>query len=326
MTARFAALIGLSIVAFFAAISFGAEQLAFSELLPALLRPDGSDVLTETILWTLRMPRALLALLVGAGLAVAGTITQAIMRNPLAEPGILGINAGAALAAMLVIVEFPGLPAGSLQWLTFLGALIMTVAIYALSWQQGTTSLRIILVGLGLSALAGAGASFIATFGPPVAVQRAMVWMAGTLQESRWEKVELLAIWLTPTVALVWLASRELNLAAFDDDIARGLGQRVNLVRGVMVLATAAICGAAVAAAGLVAFVGLAGPHIARRIVGHRHEVLIPAAALTGAILVAFADTLARSILPPIQLPVGLVTGLIGAPFFGWLLWRQRNE
>lgn len=306
------------------ALAVGDQTFGWVELASALIAPD--DAPASTIVWTLRLPRTVLGALVGAALAVAGTVSQAVLRNPLAEPGILGINAGAALVAVLVIVELHSVPDSAISWLAFLGALVMSGAVYLLAWQQGTRSLRIILVGVGLSALAGGLASFIATFGDVTSVQRAMVWLAGSLQYARWPQVQTLALWLVGPMALVWICARELNLIAMGDDVARGLGQRVNLVRGGMIFATAAISGAAVAAAGLISFVGLAAPHIARRLVGHRHAALIPAAALCGATLVVGADILARGLMPPAQLPVGLVTGFVGAPFFAWLLWKKRDE
>lgn len=326
MILRFVLFVLVLTVIFVLALVLGDQKFSVEQIQTAMFTPGTGPAYIETILWELRLPRATLAVLVGAGLAIAGTVCQAIMRNPLAEPGILGINAGAALVAVLVIVHLPSVSETLLPWLTFAGACVMSAAIYALAWRQGTTSLRIILVGIGLSALAGAAASFISTFGDITSVQRAMIWLSGSLQDSRWAKVNVLALWLIAPVSLVWLSARELNLISFGDEIAQGLGQRVNLVRGLLVLAIATISGAAVAAAGLIAFVGLAAPHIARRLVGHRHEVLIPAAALCGAIMVLAADIIARRLMPPAQLPVGLMTGLLGAPIFAWLLWKKRND
>ena len=322
----FPVLMVVLLAVFVLSLCLGDQQLSVDEIRTALFHREEGPAYIDTILWALRLPRASMAVLVGAALGVAGAVSQSIMRNPLAEPGLLGINAGAALVAILVIIELQSVSEALLPWLTFAGACGMSAAIYALSWKQGTTSLRIILVGVGLSSLGGAAASFISTFGDITSVQRAMVWLAGSLQDSRWVKVEVLGLWLILPVALVWVSSRELNLITFGDAVAQGLGQRVNLVRGLMILAIAAISGAAVAAAGLIAFVGLAAPHIARRLVGHRHEVLIPASALCGAIMVVVADIIARRMMPPAQLPVGLMTGLLGAPFFGWLLWKKRNE
>ena len=308
-----------------AALALGDQRLAPGAVARALLAPGEGPAHVEIIVRGLRLPRAVLALLVGAALGVGGAVTQAILRNPLAEPGLLGINAGAALVAVLVIVELTAVPDSALPWLTFAGACAMSAAIWLLAWRGGSAALRVILIGVGLSALAGAAASFVSTFGEVTAVQRAMIWMAGSLQDARWDKVRLLALWLVLPMALAWLAARDLDVIAFGDSVARGLGQRVDRVRLTMILATAALSGAAVAAAGLIAFVGLAAPHIARRIVGHRHAALIPAAALCGAILVVAADVVARRLMPPAQVPVGLMTGFLGAPFFGWLLWKARR-
>ncbi|MTH65989.1 FecCD family ABC transporter permease [Paracoccus shanxieyensis] len=326
MRAVWALLLAGLLAAFLAAIAMGDQRLGLGQVLAALTGAPDTPAGTRMIVTGLRLPRALMAVLVGASLGVAGAVCQAIMRNPLAEPGLLGINAGAALAATAIIIEFRTIPQDLLPVLTFAGALAMSAAIYAFSWRQGTSSVRIILIGIGLGALAGAGASFISTFGDPPAVQRAMIWLSGSLQDSRWERVRMLALWAILPFVAAWLIARELDLIAFGDTVARGLGQRVNLLRGMAVLICASLAGAAVAAAGLVGFVGLAAPHLARRLVGHAHARLIPASALVGAILVLVADLAARRIMPPVQLPVGLFTALLGAPFFGFLLWKRRND
>ncbi|MFY0633453.1 MAG: iron ABC transporter permease [Vannielia sp.] len=323
---RIAGLALIVSLAFVAALVLGDQPVPPQEVLSALFGADGVPTPSRVIVNELRLPRAVMALLVGAALAVAGAIAQAVMRNPLADPGIVGINAGAALAAMVVVVQVGSLPETALPWLTFGGALSMAASIHALAWRQGTTGTRIILVGIGLSALAGAGASAISVFGEPAAVQRAMVWLAGSLQGSRWERVPHLLLWAVPPALLVWAAARELDLIALGDDVARARGQGVNLARATAILACALLSGAAVAAAGLVAFVGLAAPHIARALVGPRHARLIPASALVGAGLLLCADITARAAAPPLRLPVGLVTALLGAPFFAYLLWKRRND
>lgn len=322
----FGALILLTALLFLAALALGDRPIPPMQVLAALGLGGAADPASQMIVAGLRLPRAVMALLVGAALGVAGAVTQAVMRNPLAEPGLLGINAGAALIATVMIVWTDALPQSAMPALTFAGALAMAVAIQVLAWREGSSSLRIVLIVVGLASLAGAGASFISTFGDPPAVQRAMVWLAGSLQDSRWERVAMLAQWSLPPLAVAWLLSRELDLIAFGDTVARGLGQRVELVRAGAILICAALSGAAVAASGLIAFVGLAAPHIARRIIGHGHATLIPASALIGAAMVLAADIAARNLMPPTQLPVGLFTALLGAPFFGWLLWRRRHD
>lgn len=324
MSPWFPALLLALASAFVASLALGDQRIPLTEVWRAL--GGGASGPARIIVLDLRLPRAVIALFVGAALGIAGTICQAIMRNPLADPGIIGINAGAALAAMVVIVQIGTLSEAALPWLTFAGALLMAALIYGLAWSGGTTSLRIILVGLGLSALAGAGASTIAAFGDVATVQRAMVWLAGSLQDSRWSKVPHLILWTLPPTLAIWIAARELDLLAMGDDVARGRGQPVNALRAAMLLACAMIAGAAVAAAGPIAFVGLAAPHIARSLVGRRHARLLPAAGLAGATLVLAADLAARRAMPPIHLPVGVVTALLGAPFFGYLLFARRND
>lgn len=326
MKTRFAALILLTLVLFLAALVLGDRPIPLTEVLGALGLGSDAPATSKAIVAGLRLPRAVMAVLVGAALGAAGAVTQAVMRNPLAEPGLLGINAGAALIATVMIVWTDALPQSWMPVLTFAGALAMAVAIQVLAWREGSSSMRIILIGIGLSSMAGAGATFIATFGDPAAVQRAMVWLAGSLQDSRWERVHMLVRWALPALFLAWVFARELDLIAFGDTVAQALGQRVEPVRAIAILICAALSGAAVAAAGLIAFVGLAAPHIARRIIGHRHTTLIPASALTGAAMVLAADIAARNLMPPTQLPVGLFTALLGAPFFGWLLWRRRHD
>lgn len=323
---RALALLALALAGLYVlALLLGEQAIPPRSVLAALTGAGDPADPARFIVMDLRLPRATLAMLVGAALAVAGTIAQAILRNPLAEPGLLGINGGAALAAMVVIVELGHPSEALLPWLTFAGALLMALAILAFAGAEGAASARLILIGVGLSSMAGAGATFIATFGEIASVQRAMIWLAGSLQDSQWSEVRRLLAWAAAPMALVWASARELDTIALGDEVAAGRGQPVRAVRAALVVACALISGAAVAAAGLVAFVGLASPHLARRLVGARHARLLPAAALVGALLVLAADLAARTAMPPIQLPVGLVTALLGAPFFAWLL-RQRRD
>ncbi len=310
-----------------ASLAFGDVPLTFRELYSAITGTGDPDPQSTMIVLGLRLPRVLLALLVGTALATAGTITLAIMRNPLAEPGVLGINSGAAAAAMAVIVLVRDPPVALLQAAGFFGAAAMALAVYAFSWRSGTSSLRIILVGIGLSSLATAGTTFLSAFGDIGDVQRAMVWLAGSVYDANMVRVRLLALWLIVPLTLAFLAARELDLIRFGDSSAKSLGQPVDRVRGLMIVLVTVLSGAAVAVSGLIGFVGLVAPHIARRLVGASHVRILPVAALVGACLVVAADLVGRVILPPAQLPAGVVTGLVGAPFFAYLLWgRSRGH
>lgn len=307
----------------FISLTYGDYAVSPAELLEAITGKGGDQI--TMILWNVRMPRALLAFLVGFALAIAGVIAQAVMRNPLAEPSLLGINGGAALAAMILIVHLKDAPLHLLPWLSFAGAGLMTAAIYGLSWRNGTSSLRIILIGIGLNALAGAATSFLSAFGEVRDVQRALVWLAGSVYDSNWTKIGILFLWTVPPALVTWIAARELDLLRFGENQARSIGQRVNLVRGIMIALCAILSGAAVASAGLIGFIGLIAPHLARHFVGPLHGRMLPVAALTGGLLVMTADLIGRSIIAPAQLPAGLMTALIGAPFFAWLMWERRN-
>lgn len=310
----------------FASLAYGDHAVSLGDLASVLIRPAGTNPQVEMIVVDLRLPRVLLALLVGAALAVAGAIAQAVMRNPLAEPGILGINAGAALAATVLIVALDNAPVHLLPWAGFAGASAMAAAIYLLSWRNGgTSSLRIILIGIGLSALTGAATTFLTAFGEIGDVQRAMIWLAGSVYHADWPAVQGLAFWLVAPLALTCMSSRELDLIRFGDQAARSLGQRVDTVRALMIVLCTLLSGAAVAAAGLIGFIGLVAPHMARRLVGPAHARLIPVSALIGATLVMAADLAGRTVIAPVQLPAGIVTALIGAPFFGYLLWGRRH-
>lgn len=305
-------------------LSLGEVIIAPADL-PALLAGRGEDPLAALVLLEIRLPRALVALLVGVALAVAGAIAQAVLRNPLAEPGLLGIHAGAGLAAMLLIVHQATAAPALLPAASFAGATLAAAGIVLLAWRGGASSLRLILIGIGLSALCGALSTLISVQGDVAAVQRAMAWLSGSVSRGDWRQVGLLAAALAVLLAATALLARELDLAAFDDDLARGRGQRVDLLRLLLVLLMALLSGAAVAAAGLIGFVGLVAPHLARLLVGPSHARLLPVAALLGALLMLAADLAGRTVIAPAQLPAGLVTAILGTPFFFLLMWRRSH-
>ncbi|MEM1238280.1 MAG: iron ABC transporter permease [Cyanobacteria bacterium P01_H01_bin.26] len=274
---------------------------------------------------TLRLPRTLVAWGVGMALAIAGTLTQGITRNPLAAPGIIGVNAGASLAAVSLIVVFPGVPIAVLPLAAFLGALTVAVLIYCLAWNGGTSPVRLILVGVGLSLVAGALTSLMITFGNIFDVSQALVWLTGSVYGRSWSQVMAFTPWLVVFGLLSLVLSRELNALQMGDDVARSLGSRLEWQRGWLLLSSVALSGAAVATAGGIAFVGLMAPHIARQLVGPSHEGLLPTAALTGGMVVVIADLIGRLLFAPIELPCGIVTAVIGAPYFLYLLIRDRK-
>ncbi|WP_427159462.1 FecCD family ABC transporter permease [Aliinostoc sp. HNIBRCY26] len=278
------------------------------------------------VIYNLRLPRTLVAVMVGIALAVAGTIFQGITRNPLADPSIIGINAGASLAAVSVIVLLPSAPIYILPLSAFVGALLIAGLIYFLAWNNGSSPVLFILMGVGLSAIASAFTSLLITFGDIYSVSDALVWLAGSVYGRTWEQVFSFLPWLIVFVPMAFILARQLNALNLGDDVAQGLGTRVEWQRGLLVLVGVALAGAAVATAGMIGFVGLIAPHIGRQLVGTNHQGLIPTSALLGGMLVVIADFFGRTMFAPIEIPCGVVTAAIGAPYFLYLLICNRKR
>ncbi|MBW4643291.1 MAG: iron ABC transporter permease [Goleter apudmare HA4340-LM2] len=278
------------------------------------------------VIHNLRLPRTIVAFMVGVAFAISGTIFQGLTRNPLADPGIIGINAGASLAAVAVIVLFPAAPIYALPLSAFAGALLMAALIYALAWNKGSSPILLILMGVGLSAIASAFTSLLITFGEIYSVSDALVWLAGSVYGRTWEQVFSFLPWLIVFVPIALTLARHLNALNLGDDVAKGLGTRVEWQRGLLVLVGVALAGAGVATAGMIGFVGLIAPHLGRQLVGTNHEGLIPTSALLGGVIVVAADLLGRTLFAPIELPCGVVTAAIGAPYFLYLLIRNRKK
>jgi iron complex transport system permease protein len=274
---------------------------------------------------TLRLPRMLVAALVGLALGISGAIMQGLTRNPLADPSILGISAGAGLVAVTLIVVVRDVPAGVIPLAAFGGAISVAALIYLLAWRGGDSPIRLILVGIGLGAICGALTTLMITFGEIYDVQRALIWLTGSVYGRSWREFWPLLPWIVVFVPLALLLARDLNALNLGEDVARGLGSPVAWRRGLLLLTAVALAAATVAAAGTIGFVGLMAPHIARRLVGPDHSGLLPTAGVIGALIIVAADLVGRTIFAPIELPVGLITAIVGAPFFIYLLWRTRK-
>ncbi|MEM7533189.1 MAG: iron ABC transporter permease [Chloroflexota bacterium] len=274
---------------------------------------------------TLRLPRMLVAALVGMALGISGTILQGLTRNPLAAPGILGINAGAGLVAVTLIVVLEVTTPGIIPLAAFGGAITVALLIYILAWRGGDSPIRLILVGIGLGAITSALTTLMVTFGNIYNVQRALIWLTGSVYGRSWDEFWPLFAWVIIFAPLAFVLARDLNALNLGEDVARGLGSRVEIRRGLLLFAAVALAAATVAAAGTIGFVGLMAPHIARRLSGPDHVGLFPTAGVVGALIVVAADLVGRTIMAPIELPAGLITAMVGAPFFIYLLWRQRK-
>ncbi|WP_020390065.1 iron ABC transporter permease [Kribbella catacumbae] len=271
-----------------------------------------------------RFPRVLSAILCGAALAIAGATVQAVCRNPLAEPGILGITGGAGVGAVIVLMAVPTAGIWLLSGVAAAAALATFALVYLVSWRGGLSSDRLVLIGVGVSSATTAVITFVIVYTDPWNISLAMTWLSGSTYGRTLPQVIPVAVALLVLTPIIVLARRELDLLSLDDDVPRILGVRLERMRLIALACAALMTAAAVSAIGVVGFVGLVAPHAARALVGGRHARLLPVAALLGAVLVSVADSLGRTLLAPAQIPAGLLTAMIGAPYFVYLLWRTR--
>ncbi|WP_017328320.1 iron ABC transporter permease [Synechococcus sp. PCC 7336] len=317
-------LAGLAAIAMLFSIAWGTETIPPLDAAKALLGLESASPADLFVVRSLRLPRSLAAFLVGIGLGTAGTILQGLTRNPLAAPGIIGINAGASLAIVLSLVLLPTLPVGGLPIVAFVGSLLMSAAIYLLAWDSRDSSpVRLILVGIGLSLAAGALTSLLLALGGINRVSLALVWLVGSVYGRNWNHILALLPWLIASIPLTLALAPELNILSLSEPVAKGLGLRIQRSRTLLLVTAAALSGASVATAGTIGFVGLLAPHLARRLVGPSHLELIPTAALTGGLLVLTADGLSRVLFPTVEMPCGIMTVGLGVPYFLYLLVKS---
>jgi iron complex transport system permease protein len=313
----------LIFVALIIHVSIGAFSIPPMAVLETLFG-NGSRQYTFVVM-NLRLPRALVAILVGMALAVSGGILQGLTRNPLATPDVIGINQGASLTAVSLIILVSAAPAGLIPPVAFAGAAVAALLVYVLAWRGGSSPTRLLLVGIGLSAAAYALIQIMLSSAQVLRVSLALIWLAGSVYGRSWEHLLALLPWVGIFLPLALLMARHLNVLNLGDDLARGLGSSVELQRLFLLIICVALAGSAVATAGTIGFVGLMAPHIARRLVGPSYEALIPTAALVGGLLVLLADLLGRVLFMPIEIPAGVITAVVGAPYFVWLLISSRN-
>ncbi|MGW6005396.1 iron ABC transporter permease [Oerskovia enterophila] len=273
-----------------------------------------------------RFPRALAAILAGAALGLAGTVVQAVCRNPLAEPGLLGVTAGAGLGAVAVVLLVPGVGIVGMSAAAVVGALGTFAIVYRLAYRGGLSSDRLVLIGIGMSAGATALTTLVIVVVAPWNLNLALTWLSGSTYGRTLEHVVPVVLALLVVVPVAVLHRREMDVLALDEDTPRVLGLRLDRTRLLLLGASAVLTAAAVCAVGVVGFVGLVAPHAARALVGSRNGRVIPVSMLLGAVLVSVADTVGRTVIAPAQIPAGLTTALIGAPYFVWLLWRSRGR
>jgi len=317
-------------------------QLAITpaEVLGSVLRALGiqnplapEDPIIESTLWVVRFPRIVMALAVGAALAVAGSVMQAIFGNPLAEPGVVGVSSGAALGAAAAIVLGGNVTvvAAFDSWATavfaFVGGLLATLLVYFMSRANGRTEVvTLLLTGIAINAFAGAGLAFLLFVGDSASREQIVFWQLGSLNGSRWQEVGLVIGVTVAGLVVAAILARRYDLLALGERNARHLGINVEALRIGSIVLVALLTGVAVAFCGIIAFVGLVVPHIIRMAIGPSHRALILASAVGGGVLLVFADLLARTIVIGADLPIGMLTSLVGGPFFFYLLAKQRKR
>ncbi|MFC4507678.1 MULTISPECIES: FecCD family ABC transporter permease [Streptomyces] len=286
------------------------------------------DRVAESVLWNVRFPRIVLALLVGASLGCAGALMQGVFGNPLAEPGVIGISAGAAVGAVAAIAFGVTLLGNwTVPAFAFLAGLVTVGLVYALSRSGGRSEVvTLILTGIAVNAFAGALIGLFLFFADTAAVQQITFWQLGSLSQATWPKVLAVLPCAALGLALAPLYSRRLDLLALGERPARHLGVEVERLRMVLILVIALLTAAAVSVSGIISFVGLVVPHLLRMAAGPGHRFLVPGSALLGAAVLLAADLASRTLAAPAELPLGVLTALIGSPFFFWLLRRTRRR
>lgn len=323
-------LLGLLVVVLLASLTVGAVSLPIRRVMTILMHPTavGVDPMEATIVWDMRLGRVLLAALIGAGLAGAGAALQGLFRNPLADPFVVGASSGAALGATLAISL--GLPwqvagFGPVPLAAFVGAMLAVALVYSIAEIGGVTPvIALLLAGAALSTFLGAVVSLLVMLHDQN-LYAVFTWLLGGLSGRSWPHLWGSMPYMVIGLGALWLLARPLDALAFGDETAQSLGLPLPWARGAIITAASLATAAAVAAGGTIGFVGLIAPHAARLLVGASHARLIPASALLGALLLLLADNVARTVLAPLELPVGIVTAMLGGPFFLYLLkTRQR--
>jgi iron complex transport system permease protein len=290
------------------------------------------DEMQNLVVQSLRLPRILLAFLAGMALAVSGAILQGIIRNPLASPDYIGITSGAAFATVGFFAIFSDRSNSlsvSIHWLPLaacIGALSVGLFIYFLSWKKGVSPIRLILIGIGLEAVTGALRDLMILMGPIFLASRAHIWITGSVNGANWKEVVVLLPMLAVLLFIAFVYVRKVNVQELGEEMATNLGSHVQKERFVLLVLSTSLAGGAVAFAGGIGFVGLMAPHIGRKLVGSAFGGLLPVSALIGGIIVVVADLIARTAFAPLEIPAGVFTSAIGAPYFIYLLYKNRKK
>ena len=303
---------------FVLSIRYGTYTLSFDEISQAF-HPDDKNYFT---LMEYRLPRALLAIIIGGALAISGVLVQSVVRNPLASPDILGINNAAGLVAVTVLIFLPNLAFYWLPIFAFIGGVLSFILLWMICGFN-FRPIKMAIIGVALSALWAAISHYLMLTNP-VEINTAMLWLTGSLWGRSWAYVDVVLPWLLVLLPLPFIFCRDLDTLGLGENKAATLGVSVNKTQILVLVLAVALSTTAVAICGPIAFLGLVAPHLARKLVGGRHRTLLPAAMLIGTLLLQISDILARVIDPPTELPAGILTAIIGAPYFFYLLMRTK--
>ena len=308
------------LLSFLFSVGKGSLDISIRQVISAIFLEQ--DTVNYQIIWNIRLPRVLVGGLVGICLSLSGAILQGVMRNPLAAPNIIGVSSGAGLMAYIILIIFPEyyylVPMGA-----FAGALIATISIYLLAWKNGINPMRLVLAGVAVSSLLGALINSLMSFFPD-RVTGVVGFMVGGLSARTWPHFNMLWPYAVIGIAITLLLPKKLNILMLGDEIATGLGINVEKTRMIFIVLASLLAASAVSVVGLLGFVGLIVPHTARLIIGSDYRYLLPATAILGATVVMLCDTIARLLFDPVEIPVGIVMSILGAPFFLYLL-RERK-
>lgn len=304
-------------------LGLGAIPVPLADIAAVLI--GKGDPNYRAILLDYRLARVLVGILVGAGLAVAGTIVQTLLRNPLASPSTLGISSGAGLGAVIVTILLPVTLPGMLSTAAFAGGAAVALSIYLIAYRYGIDPIRLTLVGVAIGAFCGAGIDLLLLKGS-ANLATTLIWMNGSFWGRNWHEFWELLPWIAILLPVAWRLSLQLDLFHLGEIVAQGLGMRVAAIRLLLFCTVIGLAGASAAAAGTVSFIGLICPHMTRALVGTRHRIVLPTAALLGSLIAVGADLISRILRPPLEIPAGLIISAVGAPYFIYLLWRSSRK
>ena len=313
------ALLILLAAACLVSMAVGSAGYSVPEILRALFSEEKSAI--KTIVINLRLPRIILAILIGASLAAAGALLQSVMRNPLADPGTIGVSAGAGTAAPTILLLFPNLTS-SVPLFAFGGAALACVLIYMMAWKEGVDPTRIILSGVAINSVLGAYNSLLQLLNSD-SLEGVLAFMNGSLSGRSWSQVRLLSVYASIGLVLAFLCIKSANALQLGDEMAKSLGVKVSGSRVLLSGVAAFLAASTVSVAGMIGFVGLVVPHISRLLVGSDYKAMLPTSVVLGALVLLVADTVGRTIVPGMEIPVGIVMAVCGGPFFLYLLRKK---